>query len=198
MLVSTISVAAQKFEIMPHLGYRLRSTLEVGFTDDNGRYQKVGLGINNSPYFGLVANLKLNEVTQLEFFYDHQTSTISSKDDTIADEDLPQGDFNTDYLHVGFLFNMDQERVKPFAIFTTGVTRFKPEGFDNEFRYSLGIGVGIKTYVNPKFGFRVQGRLLSSYFKKKADAACRTSCLPYEGARFFSQTDVGGGVFFAF
>ena len=87
------------------------------------------------------------------------------------DEYIPSNDpalaFSTDVLihhfQVGALAEPKKgKKVSPFGLFTLGATLFHPtkEGYEDEWRFSIALGGGVKVDVSDKIGLRFQARLI--------------------------------------
>jgi len=88
-----------------------------------------------------------------------------------------------------------------FGVFLLGLTRFAPgvAGYGADERFTLGLSLGLKTYLSNRFGFRVEARGFFVAVESGAGAVCNNgSCLFRYRASGLWQGDVSAGVLVAF
>ncbi len=92
--------------------------------------------------------------------------------------------------------------LRPYFSLTVGATRFDPkvEDFGSEWRFSIGSGLGLKTYVSPRFGFRAEARLWPTFLRTSGGFLCSLpgACLVSVEADFIAQASATAGFFVAF
>ena len=83
-----------------------------------------------------------------------------------------------------------------------GATRFDPEVEDvgSEWRFSIGSGLGVKTYLSPRFGLRLEGRVWPTFLQTQGGFLCSLpgGCLAEVEADFLTQGSVTAGFFVTF
>jgi hypothetical protein len=193
LLVKSLGLdAQQRFEIAGIAGYQFGgrlngSTYSVGddfFTDD--------LKVSNAFTAGLIFDYSISENIQIEALVQRQSTNIfaESTDEKVLDTKI-------DYYHAGFLFKIPS-RWNPFAAITGGATRFIPdEDRENEWRGSLGVALGVKTFFNYTWGVRVESRIMGTYIKDNDSIYCGPggdNCYSYPSTVFMNQIDLVAGV----
>jgi hypothetical protein len=115
------------------------------------------------------------ECLQVEALVTHQDGRVS----------IPVGPFGpttrqrvtVDHVQGGGLQEFGYGRVRPFLTGVLGLTRYAAEG-NNEVRFTVGAGGGVKLFPLPHFGFRFDGRLYTTF----VDADIRLlACAPGAG-----------------
>ena len=99
--------------------------------------------------------MRIDEASQYELFYDRQSTNIE------RGSPLGNVDVDVEYLHVGGLAEWhDEYRLVPYVVGGVGATRFHPDfsGTDDETRFSLSLGGGVRVPVNERFSLRFEGR----------------------------------------
>ncbi|MGH7495793.1 MAG: hypothetical protein ACREOO_25835 [bacterium] len=142
----------------------------------------------------------------LELSYTRQNTTVDLKSyPSGAKEEL--FDAAVEYYQLGAMYNRRVGSVSPFGGFSLGAARFAPkqnsiEGIqlEDEWRFALTLGLGVKSYFNERLGLRLQGRLLmpmnfygTSFWFGTGGASAGVS-----GGSAILQGDVSGGLFFLF
>ncbi|HSP93743.1 MAG TPA: outer membrane beta-barrel protein [Thermoanaerobaculia bacterium] len=116
------------------------------------------------------------------------------------------GDLTIDYYMGYATLNFGHSRVVPFATFGMGAARLAPDvctvrpqpcsNPDADWRYTVSIGGGIKTFLTPHFGLRFDGHYYGTVLNHD-DRNCRDHC-HNDGSDWLSNGDVTGGLVFAF
>jgi len=136
LAASAIPASAQGIEIAPIAGGRAGGAV---FTTITGPHVDRG----STPALGVVFDVPLQDGLQVEGAYSHQHS----------------GDLTTDHWQAGGLQEyIVNNRVRPFVTGVLGVTRYGIGG-DNEVRFLVGGGGGIKLWSTSRVGVRADGRL---------------------------------------
>ena len=187
---------AQRVELTPFVGYRFGG----GFTDvtTSGSTTQRDIEIDEGLSLGIVLDISLSRLFQLELLFDRQASHLNRVDSDGDETPLTDGKVN--YYHVGLLFQ-GKSTIQPFAAITTGATHFRtPEDTDDEWRSSLGIALGGKTRFNEWIGARLQARLVATYIGSDDELLCGTpdGCYTKLNETIMRQLDLSGGVIFHF
>ncbi len=110
--------------------------------------------------YGFTIDLTVSRTLMIEISYSRQDTRAAL---------LPFGDpavplFNTaiEYYQVGGLAEVSKSRVRPYVVVTAGVININPEpsGIDHSIHFAFSAGAGIKAFLTPHLGLRLQGRLL--------------------------------------
>ena len=58
------------------------------------------------------------------------------------------------------------DNIRPFGAFTLGTTYFTPQegGYQDEWKFSMTLGGGVKIWFSDRVGIRLQGRLMLPMF----------------------------------
>ncbi|MHB1045348.1 MAG: outer membrane beta-barrel protein [Thermoanaerobaculia bacterium] len=74
---------------------------------------------------------------------------------------------------INFLVPWGRGSVRPYFTIGGGVNTFQPSipgySFSSDSRFTGSLGLGVKTYVNPNFGFRFEGKVRSTYINSEDD-----------------------------
>lgn len=145
----SVAAAQTKFELTPYWGYRLGSNFE-----DND-YNQFELDKDRS--WGLILGYNLNRHFQLEFLWSRQQTVLSEE---YRFENLPLFDLDVDYYHVGVAYEFGSGQARPFAALSLGFTEFDPQDpyYDNDTRFSVGLGGGVKMMFGRHLGLRLEAR----------------------------------------
>ena len=156
---------AQAVELMPFGGYRFGGDffeLATGHAVD----------LDGSPAIGVVVNVPLYDGLQVEAMVTHQSAFVP-----IAPTSLdPAARFRVTVAHAqaGGLQEFSGGRVRPFLTGVLGLTRYAIEG-DSEVRFTVGAGGGVKLFPASHVGFRLDGRVYTTF----VDADARfIACVP--------------------
>ncbi len=169
LMLLTTGLQAQKFEITPFGGYFFAGTMAVGRGDlnfKNGGNYGIALGTNIQPQLGI------------EFTYNRLDTRLVLKDwQTNISEDL--FDISVNYFHLGAVYEATKiEGGIVYTTFSLGATLFSPDAttlqdpddptliynVEDDWRFSIGLGAGIKKYLSDKIGLRLQIRMLMPIF----------------------------------
>jgi len=161
----TSELHAQDFEITPFFGYFFAGKLQVPDGD---------LNIKNGPNYGFLLDMNIRPDLQLEFMFNRIDTRVVLKEwRTGVTRDL--FDIGETYFHLGALY--EAQRFDGGILFTTfslGATWFEPAQatmtdpddpdvtwtLQDDWRFSIALGGGIKKYLSDRIGLRMQLRLL--------------------------------------
>jgi len=180
------SALAREFEITPFVGYQFGGDVDVYFEG-----QRTNVGVNDSENWGLMVNIELSPVTQLELLYSTQ--------DTQADA-RRYGEtrgLKIDYWQIGMLYSFNPyEQVNPFVVFGIGATNLGVDGLSSNTRFSGNIGGGAKFLLSDRFAIRLEGRFYSTYINSTTTYCDPIFCYGYNNNLY--QFDVTAGLVFRF
>jgi hypothetical protein len=179
-------------ELTPFIGFRLGGSFEESASGSR-------LELNESASYGLIFDHDLDGNAGVEFLFSRQSTDLLDK------EGIFQGDtvfaIDVDYYHTGGLYQWDGRRVRPFIAGSLGLTRMAPElaGLDTEYRFSLGLGGGVKLFASRHVGFRLEGRGFTTFMSSSGSIFCGGSgCLVEVQASAVFQFEVSAGLILAF
>jgi opacity protein-like surface antigen len=163
LLLAPAAAAAQSLdavEVTAFGGYRF-----------GGGFYEIASGrpvdVDGAGSFGLAVNIPFHSDMQIEALVTHQEARF-----TLPAEDDPAGTrwrVAVDHYQVGGLSEFGAGRARPFLTGTLGLTRYAADG-DNEVRFSLAAGGGVKLYPTPHLGLRLDGRLYGTIVDADVDA----------------------------
>jgi opacity protein-like surface antigen len=138
------------FEITPFIGYRFGGDFEYG---PNGET----LEMDESQSFGVVLDYNIEPDKQVEFCFSRQDTSFTAES-LLADK--TEVDVMVDYYHIGGVYLISGEKLRPFVSGGIGVTHMSPEasGLSSETKASLAIGTGVKWYVLKNLGLRLEAK----------------------------------------
>jgi hypothetical protein len=159
--------------------------------------------INESGSFGATLSYRIGHGAFAEIAYSHQSTDISVDSPNLGTNVY---DFSADYLTIG---GMTQFRIpgtdiiRPVFAGSLGTTHFNANGRNYDYNdwYFLVILEGGAVFpVNPNFGFRLRGRLLTTFLTTDTALFCGSAngcTASFSGIGLF-QGEFGGGAYVAF
>jgi len=180
-----------KWEIVPYWGYvwsRGRDVLYGG---------RVGTLVTNSAMMGGVAvDYQVgSQYTWLEFFYSRENTTMKFE---LAGGEEEIADVGIEYYQFGGVFGVERKRAVWYTSFTLGATSYsaKEELSDDEWRFSIGLGLGAKIYFGERFGLRIQGQAPYTFTGgDQTDFICGDDgCVKNGGGRGLWQFNLSAGL----
>jgi hypothetical protein len=183
--------SAQTVEIAPVVGYRFGG----GFFE---RVTGQEVDLDGAPSVGGVVNVRLQDGLFVEALVTHQEAGVT----------VPQSAFGpathwriaVDHYQAGGLQEFfDRRRTRPFLTGLLGLTHYAAAG-DNEIRFTVSAGGGVKLMPVPRFGIRLDGRVFATFVEAEGRAiACSPGiCLFAFNADIIWQTEFTAGVVVAF
>ena len=131
---------AQEVEAAPYYGYRFGGDF---FELIAGR----PVDTDGTPAVGFAVNVPLKDGLQLEGLFTHQSGA---------------GHITVDHWLGGGLQEFGGSRVRPFTTGMLGLTRYALDA-DQELRFTLAAGGGIKAFPVRWLGLRLDGRLFATF-----------------------------------
>ncbi|MGH9321927.1 MAG: hypothetical protein ACRD21_27295 [Vicinamibacteria bacterium] len=192
-LAGSASAQGRRVEISPFGGYQFGGS----------SLSRIGqLEFEPDVSYGVMLDVRVRPDATIQFVYDRHDTILDFRDN---DPFLPRQlrvDLAVEYYHLGGTVEFGEDRLRPYFGLTFGATRFDPsaDGFSSEWRFSMGAGLGVKTYVSPRFGIRLDGRVWPSFVSTDGGFLCSLpgSCLVDISSDFVTQANVTGGFFVAF
>jgi len=181
-----------RVEVTPFVGFRLGGSFEEATSGSR-------LELNESASYGLIFDYDLDGNAGVEFLFSRQSTDLLDKEGIFQGDELFAID--VDYYHAGGLYQWDGRRVRPFIAGSLGLTRLAPEpaGLDTEYRFSLGLGGGVKLFAGKHVGFRLEGRGFTTFMSSSGSIFCGGSgCLVEVQASAIFQFEAWAGLILAF
>jgi|SRR3954471_746722 len=192
LLVCYPTVAfAQTVEVSPFVGYRFGG----GFFE---RVTNQPVDLDGAPVLGGVLNVAMHDGLWFEGLFTHQDARV----------DVPTGPFSqptqwritVDHWFAGGLQEFGESRVvRPFLTGLLGLTRYAAAG-DNEIRFAIGAGGGVKLRPTRHLGARLDGRVFTTFadINGRAIACSPGLCLVALEADVVWQAEFSAGLIIAF
>jgi hypothetical protein len=189
LLACTSSLAGEGgLEITPFVGYRFGGTL-----DDEQQSRK--WEFDEASDWGFTLSQPASENARYEFLYSHQ-------DTSLADTTDPSNAFDLDvhYFHMGGTVDVYQNRFTPYFSGGLGMTYMHPgqAGYENETRFSLSLGGGLKWYPTERLGIRFEMRGYSTLVNSDSALFCSGGCELQISGDAFPQFETNLGLIFRF
>ena len=182
--------AAQGVEITPFGGYRFGGDFFELLTRQR-------LDEDGAPSFGLIVDVPTYGGFQVEGFFTHQSAHVFVPQ-------FPSGPpvrwrLSVDHYQAGGLQEFDDGRVRPFLTGTLGLTRYAAEG-DNEIRFTLSAGGGVKLFPSEHIGVRLNSQMFITFADAEASVfACSSGgCFVGFNANLVWQIEFTAGLIVRF
>jgi opacity protein-like surface antigen len=178
------------FSIGPLVGYRSGGSFDEAGTGAN-------LKLDTAKSYGLVADFRVSPETEVELLWSHQSSQLKAD----VPVSVPLFDVDIDYIHLGGTYLFSSGRMQPFFAATLGATLFNPhrDGFDNETKFSFGVGGGVKMPLGRHFGLRAEARAYGTVLDGNSSILCSGgSCLINAAGTVLWQYEANAGVYLSF
>jgi hypothetical protein len=181
-------------EFTPFAGYQAGG----GATSRQGQFS-----LDSSMSYGLMVDIRVRPDATLHAIWDRQDTVLDFRDN---DPLFPRRvflDVAVEYYHFGGTVEFPKERLRPYIVLTVGATRFDVKlggDFGDEWRFSVGFGGGLKTYVSDRFGFRFDARVWPTFVNTSGGFFCSLpgACLVSFEADAIVQANATAGFFLAF
>lgn len=165
LLACTAPLSAQGVEIAPFGGYRFGGDL---FEIAAGR----PLDTDGAPALGVVFDIPLWNGLQFEGLVSRQEADVLVP--LLPSGSLVRQRFAIDQWQAGALQEFTDGPIRPFLTSAFGLTRYASD-FDDEIRFALGVGGGVKLFPVSHVGLRLDSRVIATFL----DAGGTTlACVP--------------------
>ncbi len=144
--------AQKNIEIFGLAGYQLNGDVTVARGE---------LNFDDGVTYGLGLDIPVDRYMQAEISWSMASSNVSL--DEYLGTNVPISDLYIHTFQAGALVEPNKgKKVSPFGLFSLGATLFSPTDgkYEDEWRFSIALGVGAKVYLSDKVGLRFQGRLM--------------------------------------
>jgi hypothetical protein len=184
----------RRVEVTPFGGYQFGDTETSRF----GQFV-----VDAAPSYGVMLDVRVRPDATIQVLYDRQDSVLDFRDnDPFFPEEILI-DLSIEYFHLGGTVELGgRERLRPYFAMTVGATRFHPkvDEVHDEWRFSLGVGGGFKTYVSDRFGIRADVRVWPTFLRTSGGFFCSLpgGCLVSVEGDFFTQANATAGFFLTF
>lgn len=185
--------AANDIEFTPFTGHRVGGSFEL---DNHYGGQDLDAGTD----WGFTISRSASDSARYEFLYSRQGASL-------ADTTDPDNAFGLDvhYLHLGgtvdvSTLNYNREKITPYITGGLGMTFLNPShrGYDDETRFSLSVGGGLKWYPTERLGIRFEMRGYSTLIDSSETLFCDPGCNLQVDGDAFPQFETNLGLIFSF
>ncbi len=174
------SAFAQKLEVTPLFGGTFGGTLTLQQEGQNKHLANV----HDSFSFGVAGGFRFDgdecgDCSVIEFRWMRQNTHLGFKDNTSNVGFRPS--FTLDHYMGDFTHEWSvsetRDRVKPFLTFSLGAARLATP-VESRMRFAFGFGTGVKVFLNPRWGFRIQVEYLPTVMNAEVQkVVCAGGCI---------------------
>jgi hypothetical protein len=185
--------AQTTWEFTPTAGYRYGGTVN----GENGKFIA-----NDGFAWGGTIGYRVKRDGLVEFVYSRQATNILFDADTALEATI--GEAAIEYFQIGGALEFGHNpNTKPFFALTVGTTHLAPQssGPGDDWLFSFGGALGIKTYLSRNVGLRAQARLWMSTLSSDTEFWCSLPgycVIAVSNSTFFTQGEFSGGVMLVF
>jgi hypothetical protein len=152
--------------------------------------------------YGVILDVRVRPDATLQFLYGRQDTTLEFRSNDPFFPVRVRAGLGVEYYHLGGALEFAEGRFRPYFALTVGATRYDPKVEDvrSEWRFSIGSGLGVKTYLSPRFGFRAEGRVWPTFLQTSGGFLCTLpgGCLAEIEGDFLVQGSATAGLFVTF
>jgi hypothetical protein len=194
-ILPTASARAQDrpVEIAPFAGIQFGGSVQ----SQPGR-----LEIEPDLNYGVIVDVRVRKDATIQMLYGRQDTTLEFVSSNLFFPRRVRAGLAVEYYHLGGAVEFGEGRLRPYFSLTVGATRFDPkvEDVGSEWRFSIGSGLGVKTWMSPRFGFRAEARVWPTFLQTSGGFLCSLpgGCLAEVEADFLTQASATAGFFVAF
>lgn len=191
-------------EISPYAGYLFGGEFARGTTS----LFNFKVDADDDATYGIRVGYNLTDNFEMEFQASRtETAFVSDDSDELFGSDQPElGDLTIDYFMGYGTFNFGHRRAVPYITLGAGVARLDPDvpgtAARRDTRFTGSLGIGVKAFVNPHFGFRFDGRGYATSLGDRDDD--RFGCDDFfddcssDRKEWLTNGEISAGLLFAF
>ena len=190
-------------EISPYAGYLFGGEFSRGTTD----LFDFRVEADDDATYGVRLGYNLTDNFEMEFQASRTESAFVSDDDhdLFGTDGESFGDLTIDYFMGYGTFNFGHGRAVPYFTIGAGVASLDPDvpgtRARRDTRFTGSLGVGVKAFVNPHFGFRFDGRGYATSLGDNDDDrfGCRDDFFDdCDNNDWLTNGEISAGLIFAF
>ncbi len=156
---ATAQVREGTVEISPFAGYLFGGEFARG----SSSLFDFEVQADDDATFGIRLGYNLTDNFEMEFQASRTETEFVTEDNELFDpNEQAFGDLTIDYFMGYGTFNFGRRRAVPYITLGAGVARLDPNvpgtNARKDTRFTASLGIGVKAFVNPHFGFRFDGR----------------------------------------
>jgi len=200
-LFALTPVAAQAQEIPEHryelganAGYSWTFSREVIYNNFGG-----SVDVKDAAHYGGTLDAYVQHGKAVRLMYQRQDSKLTFQPRGLPKADV--ADVAVEYFQLGGLAGTPKGTILPYGMFTLGATRLSYSNIDadDNWRFSMILGFGVKKYMGQKLGLQVEGQIPYTWIDASGSVACGSfGCISTVGGTGVGQANVGGGLFLNF
>jgi opacity protein-like surface antigen len=200
-LFALTPVAAQAQEIPEHryelganAGYSWTFSREVIYNNFGG-----SVDVKDAAHYGGTLDAYVQHGKAVRLMYQRQDSKLTFQPRGLPKADV--ADVAIEYFQLGGLAGTPKGTILPYGMFTLGATRLSYSNIDadDNWRFSMILGFGVKKYMGQKLGLQVEGQIPYTWIDASGSVACGSfGCISTVGGTGVGQANVGGGLFLNF
>lgn len=203
--VSSAQVREGTVEISPFAGYLFGGEFARGTTSAFD----FTVDVDDDATYGLRFGYNVTENFQFEVQASRtETEFVTDNDELFGPEEQGLGDLTIDYYLGYATFNFGHRRAVPYVTLGAGVARLDPDipgsSARHDTRFTGSLGVGVKAFVNPHFGFRFDGRGYATSLGERDRNRDRFGCdddffdCDSDRREWLTNGEISAGLLFAF
>lgn len=190
LALAAAEARAQSVQLAPFVGYQFGGSFRSDVYEGE-------FSLNSALDYGGTVDIAISPTWRVELLYSRQETEI----DAPAGLDDPF-ELTVERYMVGVVEERNPDtRTRFFGAALAGMTRFVPglDGFDTDSRFTLGVGLGFKTFLSDNLGLRFEGRGFYTFVESEGGVWCAAGrCLFAFGGSGLWQGDVSAGLILAF
>ena len=187
------------FEITPFGGGNFGGTLTT-YTPSSGYERKLDIG--DAGAYGVRFGYNFSNRAGIEFGWAHAGNGVYGGTSGAFSPRTRLGNFDTDTFEVNGVFAFTRGKVVPYLTVGGGLNSMKltlnGEGSSTESKFVGNLGLGVKFWITPQFGVRLDGRIRSAYIDSGSGCRDRYCDSYYYDSNWYTSGEATGALSFAF
>jgi hypothetical protein len=189
LLLSTIPIFADSFEIVGWASYRAGGALGVSIDDADATLDEAGA-------VGISLGLRTRPDSVVELHYSVQSTEVDIED---FFGQVGTVDLDVEYIQLGgtffFLRPGNPSRITGYIAGSLGGTRFSGDGADAQTFFSGSLGGGADVALAKHLSLRLDGRFYTTFVGTSGAIACTSGfCVTSVSGNFFGQFVASAGL----
>jgi hypothetical protein len=204
LVLVAIPAAAQDrsgtFEISPFGGGNFGGSL-YSYSPATSTDRKLDVG--DAGTYGVRFGYNFSNRAALEFAWAHADSGVYTVSSGAFAPRTRLGDFGSDAFEANGVFGFTKGKVVPYFTIGGGVQSMKlalaGATSSTETKFVGNLGLGVKFWITPQFGIRLEGRARSAYVGNGSSCSGYYHCDSYyNDSNWYTSGEATGGLSFAF
>lgn len=177
-----------RFEITPFVSYwgGMRLPIQPNFQEGNA-----AIVLDASSGYGYALGMRIHDENAIEITWNRQDSYARMSG---VNPDLLKVSFTLRHLYCNFsheyALGYRARFVRPFLLASVGATKLEGSTSFDSIGFSIGIGAGVKLFLNRHVGLRMQAEWLPTFWGQQGTVSCGSGCAARIGGSLVSQTQV--------